>query len=187
MTRAPRRKSVRRKRPLERIGMGDLISLSLELPDGRRRTWRFRERPVLSFDYVSPDAKGHGRQARLFVDCGHYRVTDDDRLVVEKGTNAEARAKVSKTTADRFRLTHGGLAGRVTLACPLRPAGRKRFVGWCKQLDYRADKGRGGEHFYHPVEKDCRPEVWVSRSGRSIYFKGGRYTVTPHGIEDLEG
>lgn len=166
--------------------MGDLISLTLRLPNGKKRVWRFRERPVLSFDWVSPNAKGRGRQARLFVDCGHYRVTADDKLVVLKGTNAEARGRVSKATADRFRRTHGGLAGRVTLACPIRPAGRKRYVGLCEQIDYRADKGRDREWFYHPIDEDCRPEVWVSQSGRSIYFRGGRYTVTPHGIEDLD-
>lgn len=167
--------------------MGDLISLSIKLPDGRRRTWRFRERPVLSFDWVSPNAKGRGRQARLYVDCGDYRVTADDKLVVLKGKNAEARGPVSKATANRFRRTHGGLAGRVTLACPVRPAGRKRFVGWCTQVDYRADKGRDREHFYHPITPECQPEIWVSQSGRQVYFRGGRLTVTDHGIEDLEG
>mgnify|MGYP003452646890 CR=1 FL=1 len=67
----------RSRRPVERVGMGRLILLKIELPDGRKRTWNFHERPVLSFDYVARDASGKGRRARLFVDCGDYRVTFD--------------------------------------------------------------------------------------------------------------
>jgi hypothetical protein len=54
-------------------------------------------------------------------------------------------------------------------------------------VDYRADKGRDREHFYHPITPECQPEIWVSQSGRQVYFRGGRLTVTDHGIEDLEG
>lgn len=182
----PLRKPVRRKRPLERVGMGDLISLTIELPDGKRRVWRFRERPALTFDYVSRDAKGRGRQARLYVDCGHYRVDAANRLRALATPRTKSTKPVSAATRAMYRLTHGGLDAREVYSCPVRPAGRKRYVGRCVQLDYRSDKGNDREWFYHPVTEACRPQVWVSASGRQVFFRGGQYTVTPHGIEDLE-
>ncbi len=185
-----KRRAVARKRPrrpVERVGMGRLILLKIELPDGRKRTWNFRERPVLSFDYVARDASGKGRRARLFVDCGDYRVTADNKLTTKATEPAASTHRVRASIVDKYRRTHGGRAATETVRCPVRPQGKARFVGYVTQMDYRADKGHGGRvHYYHPISDDAQPEVWVSASGRSVYFRRGRLTVTPHGIEDCE-
>ena len=178
-----------RKRPAELPGMGDLISLTVELENGKRVVWRFRERPILSFDYVSRDASGKGRQARLFVHCGRYRITDAGKCVALPTPKRRTVpvGSVSKRTRAQFEVTHGGLAAKHAVRCSVPVAGRKRFVGWCEQLDYRADKKKHGRvQYYHPVSRSCQQEIWVNQAGTQIYFRGGRLTVTPHGIEDLD-
>ena len=173
----------------ERIGMGRLISLKVHLESGRKVTWNFREQPVLSFDRVTEDASGRGKQARLFVDCGNYRITADGKCVVNRAARAATvnPSSVRAAYLRDYRRTHGGLDPKEALVCPVRRVGVKRFVGWCTQVDYRSDKKRHGMvQYWHPIAEECQPEVWVSESGQSIYFRGGRLTVTPHGIEDLE-
>lgn len=169
--------------------MGNLISLKIELEDGRKVTWNFREKPVLSFDIVTDDASGRGRQARLFVDCGNYRITDAGRCVVARSGKPRtvATSSVGKQRLAEYRRTHGGLDPREALVCPVRATGRKRFVGHCVQMDYRADKRKHGRvQYFHPLEPHAQPEVYVNEAGTQLYFKGGQYTVTPHGIEDID-
>lgn len=166
--------------------MGNLISLTIEFDDGKRRVWRFRERPILSFDIVARDAKGRGRRSQLYVDCGDYRVDASNRLRARTTPPKKSPHKASAATRAKYERTHGGRHTPELWSCPIRPAGRKRYVGHAVQMDYRTDKGNDREWFYHPLAGRAPPQVWVSESGRSIYFKGGRYTVTAHGIEDLE-
>ena len=182
----------RRKRAparAERIGMGRLISLKIQLENWRRVTWNFREHPVLSFDRVTEDASGRGKQARLFVDCGNYKITAAGKCVVNGASKPRSVSPSSVRAANLrdYRRTHGGLDPKEALACPVRAVGRKRFIGWCTQMDYRADKKTHGMvQYWHPLEEHAQPEVWVNEAGTQVYFKGGEYTVTPHGIEDID-
>jgi hypothetical protein len=87
----------------------------------------------------------------------------------------------------KYASTHGGRSASQAVVCPVGKAGRKRFVGHVTQIDYRADKvTHGMVQYWHPIAPDCQPEVWTNDLGDQIYFKGGYYTVTPHGIEDLD-
>jgi len=169
--------------------MGRLISLKVHLESGRKVTWNFREQPVLSFDRVTEDASGRGKQARLFVDCGNYRITAAGKCVVNK-RHSPATVKPSSVRAAYlrdYRRTHGGLDPKEALVCPVRRVGVKRFVGHCVQIDYRADKKRHGMvQYWHPLAEHAQPEVWVNEAGTQLYFRGGYYTVTPHGIEDID-
>lgn len=182
----------RRKRAparTERIGMGRLISLKIELESGRKVTWRFREQPVLSFDRVTEDASGRGKQARLYVDCGNYRILATGKCVVNKRHSPRAvnPSSVRASNLRDYQRTHGGLDPREAFACPVRRVGVKRFIGWCTQVDYRADKRTHGMvQYFHPMLPHAQPEVWVNEDGTQLYFKGGQYTVTPHGIEDID-
>jgi hypothetical protein len=180
---AARRSAIRRT---ERIGMGNLISLKIVLATtGRTVTWHFKEHPVLSFDVVSEDASGKGRQSRLFVDCGNYLITADGKCVVAKAPAKRTVAKATAKSMHDYSRTHGGLDPSEILVCSVRVAGRTRFVGRCTQMDYRADKKTHGRvQYYHPLERHAQPEVWVNEDGNQIYFRKGKYTVTPHGIED---
>lgn len=182
---AARRSAIRRT---ERIGMGNLISLKIVLATtGRTVTWHFKEHPVLSFDVVSEDASGKGRQSRLFVDCGNYLITADGKCVVRKAPakRTVAPSSVAANFMRDYKRTHGGLDPREALVCPVRPVGKKRLVGKCVQMDYRADKKTHGRvQYYHPMLAHAQPEVWANEAGTQIYFRGGLYTVTPHGIED---
>ncbi len=182
----------RRKRTparTERIGMGRLISLKIQLENGRRVTWRFGENPILSFDRVTKDASGRGKQSRLYVDCGSYRITAAGKcLVIGRGKQWEVNpSSVRASNLRDYLRTHGGLKPEEITECPIRAVGRKRFVGWSLQMDYRADKATHGRvQYFHPLEPHAQPEVWVNGAGTQIYFRGGQYTVTPHGIEDID-
>ena len=184
MTRAPRIPRVLR-------GMGDLVDVEVILPDGREATWAWRgQLPILAFDRVSEDTSGKTR-ARLYVVGGDYRVEGGKlRCGRAKPLRARSVARVSKehaAVAADFARTHGGLSATVARACRVPHPSSLTRVARVVAITYRADKSTHGLVLYrHAFEGDARPYLAVSETGRQLWFRGGRYTVTPHGIEDLD-
>jgi len=148
------------------------------------------------------DARGrfHGKGARV---TAHVR-----RL---SGRAREAAAHTR--TGARYRDTHGGHAPRevvradVDLGQPLVP------VGWLRAISYQTDKAERAPvdpaPYRHPFEPEARPLLCATADGRALVVlsdrdvgavryedprrgdahraaRFGRYTVTPHGIEDIE-
>lgn len=172
-------------------GMGDLVDVEILLPDGRETTWVWHgQLPILCFDRVSEDTSGTSR-ARLYIVGGDYRVAGG------KLTNGRAKhlrdRSVARVSADHvavaadFARTHGGLPATVARACRVPSPTSLSRVARVKAITYRADKGTHGLVLYrHEFEGDARPYLAASETGRQLWFQGGRYTVTPHGIEDLD-
>jgi len=148
------------------------------------------------------DARGrfHGKGARSAA-----------RVRRLSGRSREAAARTR--TGARYRDTHGGHAPRevvraeVDLGQPLVP------VGWLRAISYQTDKAERAPvdpaPYRHPFEPEARPLLCATADGRALValsdrdvgavryedprrgdeyraVRFGRYTVTPHGIEDIE-
>lgn len=124
-----------------------------------------------------------------------------------------AREKTARSrTGGRYLATHGGHAprevvrGGIDFGAPLVP------VGWMRAVSYHADKAERTDvdpaDYRHPFEPEARPLLAVTADGRTLVClsdrdvgavryedprtgavfaarRFGRYTVTPHGIEDI--
>lgn len=108
--------------------------------------------------------------------------------------------------AERYARAHGGhglsefVTAPLDLERPLVPA------GWLRAISYHTDKAERAERdpadYRHGFEGEARPLVCVTGDGRGLVVlsdrdlgpvrygehdapRFGRYTVTPHGIEDI--
>jgi hypothetical protein len=196
-------------------GMGALLELELgDLDDPDRvQLWRFaRPLPRLGFEHVSPTAAKGARISRLWVVGGSFHVDDRGRF---HGGGARPAARVERLSAvraprelaRRYAETHGGrspserVTGHVALEGGVIP------VGWLRAITYHADKAERAAvdpaDYRHPFEGIARPLVCVTADGLGLTVlsdrdvgavrygdhraaRFGRYTVTPHGIEDIE-
>jgi hypothetical protein len=172
-------------------GMGDLVDFEVLLPDGREATWEFHgQLPILAFDGVSEDTSG-ATAATLYVVGGDYKV-EGGKLLSGKAKRFQNRSveRVSaqhRKVADDFAKTHGGLKATVARAAFVEMPRTLTRCARVKAVTYRANKRTHGLVLYrHEFEGDARPYLCVSETGRQLWFRGGRYTVTPHGIEDLD-
>lgn len=172
-------------------GMGDLVDFEVLLPDGRAATWEFHgQLPILAFDGVSEDTSG-ATAATLYVVGGDYKV-EGGKLLSGKAKRFQNRSveRVSaqhRKVAEDFEKTHGGLKATVARAAFVEMPRTLTRCARVKAVTYRANKRTHGLVLYrHEFEGDARPYLCVSETGRQLWFRGGRYTVTPHGIEDLD-
>jgi hypothetical protein len=175
--------------------------------------WRFaRPLPRLGFEHVSPTAAKGARISRLWVVGGCFHVDARGRF---HGGGARPAARVERLSAARaprelarrYAETHGGrtpserVTGHVALEGGVIP------VGWLRAITYHADKAERAAvdpaDYRHPFEGEARPLVCVTHDGRGLVMlsdrdtgalhygahraaRFGRYTVTPHGIEDID-
>lgn len=196
-------------------GMGALLELELgDLDDPDRvRLWRFAHPlPRLGFEHVSPTAAKGARISRLWVVGGSFHIDARGRF---HGGGARPAARVERLSAARaprelarrYAETHGGrrpserVTGHVALEGGVIP------VGWLRAITYHADKAERAAvdpaDYRHPFEGEARPLVCVTHDGRGLVMlsdrdtgalhygahraaRFGRYTVTPHGIEDID-
>jgi hypothetical protein len=125
---------------------------------------------------------------------------------------ARAGAKVHAETAARYRATHGGKAPRELVEASVAPAGAVIPLGWCRAVIYKTDKAENAPvdpaSYRHPFAEHARPLLCVDSAGTQILLLSdrdigpvsyqdargqhafearqfGRYTVTPHGVEDI--
>lgn len=176
-------------------GMGRLVWLEVELPNGRirRLDWPDRGAPVVAHAGVSPSARGKARPC--FLAGGNARL-DRERLRVTRARANDpppsrrlpllAVERAHPRAVRDYARTHGGLAPREAVAV-VPPSGRGTVVGRVVAVTYRANKNEhGGSVLYrHPYQPRARATLVVDAHGRPQLL-GGRATVTPHGIEDLE-
>ena len=170
-------------------GMGPLLVLEVERgPDGRVEQWHFQKPyPILAFGRVTDTAKG---RSSLYILGGSYSLSkgrfEARSSLRMRPLDVERTSSSRPTLVDRFRRTHGGrnptqaFLAKLEIPSHLVPAGRLYAV------TYDADKGDGVYPYRHPFEPKAQPMVCVDPSGTQLFVTGGRYTVTPHGIEDAE-
>jgi hypothetical protein len=132
---------------------------------------------------------------------------------VRRLSTSARRAAARTREGARYRDTHGGHSPRevvradVDLGQPLVP------VGWLRAVSYQTDKAERAPvdpaPYRHPFEPEARPLLCATADGRALVVlsdrdvgavryedprrgdayraaRFGRYTVTPHGIEDIE-
>ena len=182
--------------PRALIGMGRMIDVEVVMPDGKERRWTFREsESVLAFDIVSDDTSGETR-AKLYILGGNYALKDGRlilgplrRLRAQRGVHVERIAEQSPSVARDYRRTHGDIGSSEVLyaTIPSAPASSLRNVARMKAITYRTDKATHGPVLYrHEFERRAQPWLAVDSTGKHLFVRGGLYTVTPHGIEDLD-
>jgi hypothetical protein len=196
-------------------GMGTLLELELgDLDDPDRvRLWRFAHPlPRLGFEHVSPSAAKGARISRLWMLGGVFHV-DAQGHFHGGGVRPAARVKplssqhAPRETLQRYEATHGGHAPREQVTGALDLEHGMIPVGWLRAISYHTDKAERAAvdpaDYRHAFEGIARPLVCVTADGRGLAVlsdrdvgavrygdhraaRFGRYTVTPHGIEDIE-
>lgn len=194
------------------LEVGDLAD-----PDHVEEWWFSKPYPRLAFEHVSPDAGASRRVSRLWCVGGAWRIDargkfhGGGRVSRMKVTRAlSPRGEV----ASRYRDTHGGREGTEWVSADVSPRGAVVPVKWCRAVIYHADKrertDRDPADYRHPFAPHARPLLAVDEPGTTLLFlsdrdlgavhyaspdgareyrasRFGRYTVTPHGVEDLAG
>lgn len=125
---------------------------------------------------------------------------------------SRAVAGADAETAARYRATHGGKAPRELVEASVAPLGPVVPCGWCRAVIYKTDKAENAPvdpaSYRHPFAEHARPLLCVDSAGTQLLLlsdrdlgpvgyedargartfearRFGRYTVTPHGVEDL--
>lgn len=180
-------------RPRPRLGFEHVS------PDASRRARISRLWIVGGAFYFDARGQFHGRGART-------------AMRVRKLSGA-ARAQAARSREGRrYRDTHGGHTPREVVRGTA-DLGQLIPVGWLRAISYQTDKAERAPvdpaPYRHPFEPEARPIVCATSSGRALVVlsdkdlgavryedprtgatfsasRFGRYTVTPHGIEDIE-
>lgn len=209
----PEARQVRLAVPKALTGMGTLLELELgDLDDPDRvRLWPFgKPAPRLAFEHVSPSAARGARISRLWIGGGAFHVDARGRF---HGAGARVAMRVRAAgkdapsrEAERYARTHGGHGPRELVTAPLDLRRPLVPAGWLRAISYHTDKAERAERdpadYRHAFEGEARPLVCVTGDGRGLVVlsdrdlgpvrygdhdapRFGRYTVTPHGIEDI--
>lgn len=171
--------------------------------------------PRLAFEHVSPDAAASRRISRLWAVGGAWHIDGKGVFRPGKGRSRATVRKAAHPrgeTARRYQETHGGLRGNEVVTGDVMPQGAIIPVRWCRAVIYHADKAERADRdpadYRHPFQEHARPLLCVDEAGKSLVFlsdtdigpvsytsddgrhtfairRFGRYTVTPHGVEDL--
>lgn len=171
--------------------------------------------PRLAFEHVSPDASTSRRISRLWCVGGAWHIGKDGRFHAGRGRSRAVVNKVAHPrgeAARRYEKTHGGLRGNEVVTGDVMPKGAIIPVRWCRAVIYHADKAERAERdpadYRHPFQEHARPLICVDEAGTTMVFlsdtdigpvsysspdgsqtfsvrRFGRYTVTPHGVEDI--
>lgn len=172
-------------------------------------------RPRLGFEHVSRDARRGARVSRLWILGGAWRIDDRGRFHgagarpsarVERVHGAIPGRRAPRELSRRYAETHGGRAPSERVTGDLAIEGGVVPVGWLRAVSYHTDKRERAERdpadYRHAFEGEARPLVCVTADGRGLVVlsdrdtgplrygrhrapRFGRYTVTPHGIEDI--
>ena len=174
--------------PSSVTGMGPLLVLEVERDDGRVEQWHFaKPYPVLAFGRVTENTKG---RSDLFIFGGSYSLASG-KFTARSGSKLRSR-DVEQTSSklpailDRYRATHGGRNPTQALVANIDVPPMLVPVGHCYAVTYDADKGDGVYPYRHLFESPARPLLCANPQGSQLYFVGGAYTVTRHGIEDAD-
>lgn len=172
--------------PEKLTGMGKLQWLEVAR-DGRIEQWDFRRiEPRLCFGALTDTDRG---RSTLWILGGSYRITPQGFREVRgaSGLRRTDLAKASKTSSkivEKYERTHGGRAPVEALESSLSVPDVVVPIGHLYAVCYDADKGDGTYPYRHPFALTAQPLLCCDASGSQLLVVGGRYTVTPHGIED---
>ena len=174
--------------PTRLIGMGALSVLEVRRASGRVEQWHFDPCPRLAFTRVTADTSG---RSDLWIIGGNYRV--DGRGFHNVGTqrgldrlDLDRTRRAHPEVTDGYQRTHGGMNPREAWRGSLAIGDELVPIGPLYAVTYTTDKNDGTYPYRHPFEDDAQPLVCVCSTGKQLVLVGGRYTVTPHGIEDGE-
>ena len=169
-------------------GMGRLIWIEVAR-NGKVEQWHFDQpEPRLVFEALTDTARG---RSSLWILGGSYKV-DARGFRTTRGPSRMRDLGLAATSAthpdlvDRYQRTHGWQKPVEALRAQLPAASELVPIGDLYAVTYDADKGDGEYPYRHPFEVDAQPVVCCDPSGTQLFLVGGRYTVTPHGIEDSE-
>lgn len=172
--------------PSKVTGMGRLQWLEIAR-HGRVEQWHFEaNEPRLCFGRLTDTDRG---RSTLWILGGSYKISGRGFRLVGKAKRLSsldlARAtKASPEIVDRYARTHGGRDPIEALLASLSVPDELVPIGDLYAVTYDADKGDGTYPYRHPFALTARPLVCCDPSGTQLFVVGGRYTVTPHGIED---
>lgn len=171
--------------------------------------------PRLAFEHVSPDASSTRRVSRLWAVGGAWHIDAKGQFRAGKGRSRATVRRMAHPrgeAARRYEETHGGLRGTEVVTGDVMPQGAIIPVRWCRAVIYHADKAERADRdpadYRHPFQEHARPLLCVDEAGTSLIFlsdkdlgavsyasedgrhtfsarRFGRYTVTPHGVEDI--